>query len=124
MNSWSTIPQLTSKVIYDASKAEFLGIFNENTIKKWNQDDTNLDKVSRIKLKSPAHSILLDEEPVALFTSGACCKLVCLEDRNHEPLKGFLPNESKILSAKIVNSNDRKQLVVIALIGEVSTVKR
>jgi len=73
-----------------------------------------VDKVHKIRLKDTAHKVILAEEPVVLFTSGACCTVACVENKNHESISGFLPKSSKILLADITEQADEKYLVLIA----------
>lgn len=87
-------------------------------VKHWNTDTIDLDKVSKIKLKEAAHEILIDDEPIVLFKSGDCSRLDYVKDKNNESCKGFLPDNAKIVSSRIVTNVD-KYLIVIAEAGKV-----
>lgn len=50
IGGWTSKDHITSTVIYDKEQDNYVGVFNNNTVKIWKEDSDNLDKIKKFKV--------------------------------------------------------------------------
>lgn len=50
VSGWTSRDHITAPVIYDVTQDKYVGVFNNNTLKTWEEDSTNLDKLKKFKV--------------------------------------------------------------------------
>ncbi|XP_026762569.2 nucleolar protein 11 [Galleria mellonella] len=100
VGGWTSKDHITGTVVYDEEQDSYVGVFNNNTIKKWMEDSENLDKVK--KYKFPLNILKLirrqKQPPLIIFSNGNCASLpYAIENRKTYESKSILKEGEEII---------------------------
>ncbi|XP_059058026.1 uncharacterized protein LOC131851536 [Achroia grisella] len=100
VGGWTSKDHITAAVIYDKEQDSYVGVFNNNTIKNWNEDSENLDKIK--KHKFPLNILKLitrrNQAPLIIFSNGNCASLpYAIENRKTYEGKSILKEGEEIV---------------------------
>lgn len=51
--SWSSKEKLSSPVVYDAVGSQYVAVFNRSQLRLWTENEDNLDKIKKVKVRIP-----------------------------------------------------------------------
>uniref|UniRef100_A0A182WLK5 Nucleolar protein 11 n=1 Tax=Anopheles minimus TaxID=112268 RepID=A0A182WLK5_9DIPT len=86
IRSWTVLDRLSSKVVYDFESERYVGVFGGRYIRCWNQHQTDINTVKKVKLYQPVLDLftLQNGRTLVLYTDGSCESLEsALESRKH-----------------------------------------
>ncbi|XP_004924174.2 nucleolar protein 11 [Bombyx mori] len=77
VGGWTSKDHITSAVIYDDTNGNYIGVFNNNIIKTWQEDSANLDKSKKFKFSLNILKLLPRKKrsPLIIFSDGNCSSL-------------------------------------------------
>ncbi|XP_015595313.1 nucleolar protein 11 [Cephus cinctus] len=116
VNSWTSKERLTTQVIYDQTESRYAAVFNENHVRVWSDEETDLEKVKRYKFSTPFHTILsLEGHPPVLVTqNGATASLEwALQNKKSWTSPGVLRENEKIVQCQLVSVNNGTYLCAL-----------
>ncbi|KOB70990.1 Nucleolar protein 11 [Operophtera brumata] len=111
VSGWTSRDHITAPVIYDATQDKYVGVFNNNTLKSWDGDSTNLDKLKKFKFPINILKLIPRETtaPLVVFTNGNSASLpYAIDNRKTYESKSLLRDTDKIvdLSCWKLNATD------------------
>lgn len=108
VSSWSTTDKLSSPVVYDPFLSMYLGVFNQDQLRMWKEED-QLDKVKKYKFQEPLHSVIPDTDGNCSFVLFRCGQVAtvtqALEARKQAISNPILSNNETIKEYTIVTCN-------------------
>ncbi|KAG6456831.1 hypothetical protein O3G_MSEX009992 [Manduca sexta] len=113
---WTSKIHITSAVIYDAEPDNYVGVFNNNFIKTWKEDATNLDKVKKIKF--PLNILKLiprdNQSPLVIFSNGNCSSLsYAIENRKTYEGKPLVKETETVVDVASYTHNNENYICYI-----------
>ncbi|KAJ0178047.1 hypothetical protein K1T71_005870 [Dendrolimus kikuchii] len=100
IGGWTSKDHITSAVIYNKAQDEYVGIFNNNTLKIWKEDVTNLDKVKKNKFPMNINKLVIrgQQSPLLIFANGNCAALTyAVDNRKSFESKSILKETDVII---------------------------
>lgn len=97
---WTSKEHITSTVIYNKTNDEYIGIFNNNTVKIWKEDANNLDKNKKYKFPVNIDKVIIRGRlpPLLIFSNGNCASLsYAFDNRKTYKSKPILKESEVIL---------------------------
>ncbi|XP_013196975.2 nucleolar protein 11 [Amyelois transitella] len=102
VGGWTSKEHITAPVIYDIDQDNYVGVFNNNTIKLWNKDSQNLDKIKKFKFPLNILKITPRESqtPLIIFCNGNCASLpYAIENRKTYEGKSLLKDGEEVIDS-------------------------
>ena len=120
IKSWTVLDRLTNKVIYDFTRKQYVGVFGHRYLRFWNENDTDINKIKKIKLHRNIHDLFNvefngEKNVLVIYKDGSCESLEkCLDSRKEPNQAGFMETTSFIIeNVKILElPNDPSQLLL------------
>uniref|UniRef100_A0A182M4L6 Nucleolar protein 11 n=1 Tax=Anopheles culicifacies TaxID=139723 RepID=A0A182M4L6_9DIPT len=74
IRSWTVLDRLSSKVVYDFQSERYVGVFGGRYIRCWNQHQTDINTVKKVKLYQPVLDLftLQNGRTLVMYTDGSC----------------------------------------------------
>ncbi|CAK1585859.1 unnamed protein product [Parnassius mnemosyne] len=113
---WTSKDYITSTVIYDKEQDAYVGIFNNNAIKSWNEECDNLDKIKKHKFPINILKLLTrgDQSPLVIFSNGNCASLsYAMDNRKGFESKSLVKEIDIIIDAAYYNLNNTSNICYI-----------
>ncbi|XP_072947298.1 nucleolar protein 11 [Epargyreus clarus] len=108
IGGWTSKDHITSEVIYDKERDAYIGVFNKNTIKTWQDDSDNLDKVKKYKFSVNIQKLLpRGNTSLIIFENGNCASLTyALDNRKSYENKLLIKDSEVIVEAACYTKNN------------------
>lgn len=116
MSSWSTKDRLTTQVIYDEIEDQYVAVFNENHIRVWSEDSSDLDKVKKHKFHCSFYTILKIDRypPILVRPNGSTASLSwALNNRKLWQDNGILNKDEKIENSQLITVHSKLYLCML-----------
>ncbi|KAJ2943516.1 hypothetical protein O0L34_g16627 [Tuta absoluta] len=116
IGGWTSRDHITSTVVYDEDQDNYVGVFNNNSIKIWKEDAENLDKVK--KFKFPINILKLiprkNKPALIIFANGNCAALpYAIDNRKTYESKSFIKDSDTIISTACYTDNGTDNICYI-----------
>ncbi|CAD7081512.1 unnamed protein product [Hermetia illucens] len=74
IRSWTVLEKLSTKVVYDPKSEQYVGVFSQQFIRCWTEDEHDVNKKKKIRFQKPILDLLSsdDEETIVLYADGSC----------------------------------------------------
>ncbi|KAF9791535.1 hypothetical protein SFRURICE_003231 [Spodoptera frugiperda] len=108
IGGWTSKDHITSTVIYDKEQDNYVGVFNNNTVKIWKEDSDNLDKIKKFKFPLNILKIIprTKQSPLIVFSNGNCASLpYALDNRKTYEGKSLLKDTDSIVETATYTIN-------------------
>ncbi|KAH8360312.1 hypothetical protein KR200_001622 [Drosophila serrata] len=115
--SWSLPEKLSSKVIYDPSSQNYVGVFGNHSLRLWDVDTGDVSKCKKLKFqKSIAHLVETNQEALVLFSDGDCQTLsqalASRKDQKEDTASQLALAASKVISKPTIYTMAQGQQVL------------
>nr|CAD7430518.1 unnamed protein product [Timema monikensis] len=116
VGSWSTKDKLTSPVVYDRGRKQYVGVFIQSQLRLWARKEEHLDKIKKHKFKLPIYHVFSEnkDDPVVVFLNGLVLHLSdALQKSKEEYKRAVLKPDQVIEDCKLVTHAHNKYVIIL-----------
>nr|CAD7199378.1 unnamed protein product [Timema douglasi] len=116
VGSWSTKDKLTSPVVYDRGRKQYVGVFIQSQLRLWARKEEHLDKIKKHKFKLPIYHVFSEnkDDPVVVFLNGLVLHLSdALQKRKEDYKQAVLKPDQVIEDCKLVTHAHNKYVIIL-----------
>nr|CAD7463192.1 unnamed protein product [Timema tahoe] len=117
VGSWSTKDKLTSPVVYDRGRKQYVGVFIQSQLRLWARKEEHLDKIKKHKFKLPIYYVFSENDKndlVVLFLNGLVLHLSDALQKSKEDYKrAVLKPDQVIEDCKLVTHEHNKYVILL-----------
>ncbi|CAG2053493.1 unnamed protein product [Timema podura] len=117
VGSWSTKDKLTSPVVYDRGRKQYVGVFIQSQLRLWARKEEHLDKIKKHKFKLPIYYVFSENDkndPVVVFLNGLVLHLSDALQKSKEDYKRALLKPDQVIEdCKLVTHEHNKYVILL-----------